>query len=202
LWVGQRSGDSSCTQLLVFPDGVTMEVRAYQAAGDVDTCPIAEAGMDHAIEVILNDGVSHRSPAGNSLVSVDPCTLIGEGDVTAIPGLSGVREPADYPGKHSCYWNGGSAAGMVVSFGAGSKPRDDSAELVGGRPTVVRPVEVEVRSYCTVTTAHIPFTEVDGVDDYVELAEVFVRLPPGQSAAACTAARALAEAVWPKLPHV
>jgi hypothetical protein len=50
---------------------------------------------------------------------------------------------------------------------------------VAGRPTVVIPVEVEARSYCSVRTAHIPFTEVDGVDDYFEVARVFVRLPPG-----------------------
>lgn len=201
LWVGQHSADpAKCTQLLVFPDSVTMEVRAYEAAGDVDTCPIAEAAMNHAIEVVLNRDVSHRSPAGNSLVLIDPCSLVDAEDLAAVPGLSGVREPADYPGKHSCYWDAGDAAGMVVAFGAGPKLRN-ATESVAGRPTVAAPVEVEARSYCNVETAHIPFTEVNGVDDYFELATVFVRLPPGQATAACTAARTIAEAVWPKLPR-
>ena len=62
------------------------------------------------------------------------------------------------------------------------------------------PVEVSERSFCTVETGHIPFTEVAGVADQVELASVFVTMPPGQSAAACTAAQAVAEGLWPKLP--
>jgi hypothetical protein len=200
MWVGQRpTGTSFCTQVLVFPEGVTVEVHAYETQGEADTCSIAGAGMDHVIEVVLDGKVAHRSPAPNSLVVLDPCALVSDGDVTAVPGLAGMRKPDNYPGKHKCRWTQGDLV-VVVAFGAGSKPAADRALPLAGRPTVTSPVEVSERSFCTVETGHIPFTEVAGVADQVELASVFVNMPPGQSAAACTAAHAVAEVLWPKLP--
>jgi hypothetical protein len=199
VWVGAYSDDPEyCTQLLVFPDEVTMEVHGYAAEGDVDGCPMVEAGMDHAIEVVLAEGVEHRTPEQNSFVLVDPCSLVSDADVTTATGLAGLRKPADHPGKHRCYWEAGETAGLAINFGAG--PRLSGTQDLAGRPSVVDSQDVGERSYCTVETAHIPFTEVEGVDDAFELASVYVRLPSGQSDAACAAARAIAELVWPKLP--
>lgn len=201
MWVGQRPpGGSFCTQVLVFSDGVTVEAHAYEAQGEADTCAIAEAGMDHVIEVILDGKVAHRSPAPNSLVVRDPCALVNDGDVTAVPGLEGMHRPDNYPGKHRCRWTQGEHGVVVVAFGAGQKPSADRALPLAGRPTVTSPVELQERSFCTVETGHIPFTEVAAVADQVELASVFVNMPPGQSVAACTAAHAVAEVLWPKLP--
>ena len=104
----------------MFPDGVTVEVHAYEAQGEADTCSIAEAGMDHVIEVVLDGNVAHRSPAPNSLVVLDPCALVSDGDVTAVPGLAGMRRPDNYPGKHKCRWTQGDLV-VVVAFGAGAK---------------------------------------------------------------------------------
>jgi hypothetical protein len=200
MWVGQRPGGTSfCTQVLVFPDGLTVEVYAYENEGEADMCSIVEAGMDHLIEVVLAGNVAHRSPAPNSLVGLDPCALVGDDDIAAVPGFAGMRRSVDYPGKHKCRWALGSL-GVVVAFGARQKPSADRALPVAGRPTVTIPVELPERSYCTVETGHIPFTEVAGVADQVELASVFVNMPPEQSAAACTAAHAVAEVLWPKLP--
>jgi hypothetical protein len=198
MWIGQRPGDTAvCSQVLVFPDDVTVEVYVYESAGEADTCSIAEAAMDHLLEVVLNGEVTHREPARNSLVRLDPCTLVTATDIAAIPALAGVVKPFDYPGKHKCRWIQGDV-GVVVAFGAGPQPATTLPEA--GRPTTITPIDLPTRSYCTVETAHIPFTEVPGVANQVELASVYVHLPAGQSAQACTAARTVAGVLWPKLP--
>jgi len=206
LWVGQQDDTPSfCSQQLVFPDGVTLQVQGSVYDGDVDTCPMVEAGMDQVISAVLDGDVSHRSPERDSLVLIDPCTLVDDEAVAAIPGLTGVRQPSDYPGKHTCFWKVGADVTVRLQFGAGVQPaavgEGATEEQVAGRATVTTPYpEVGEGSYCAVETAHLPFTAVPGADDAFELASVYVRMPKGQVAAGCTAARAVAELVWPKLP--
>lgn len=63
LWVGQQDDSPSfCSQQLVFPDGVTVQVQGSVYEGDVDTCPMAEAGMDQLITAVQDGDVEHRSP--------------------------------------------------------------------------------------------------------------------------------------------
>lgn len=211
LWVGQQDDDPSfCAQLLVFPDGVTMQVAGSVYEGETDTCPMVEAGMDKAISVIQDEGVEHRDPEKDSLLSIDPCDLIEDDDVAAIAGLAGVERPNDYPGKHTCFWEVPAADTRVsvrLTFGAGLEPQayGDGANTnpVAGRPSATNPYPtVGDGSYCTVETAHLPFTEVEGHDDAFELASVFVRMPAGQVTAGCAAALAVANIVWPELPSV
>jgi len=210
LWIGQQDDDPAfCAQLLVFPDGVTMQVAGRVYDGEADTCPMVEAGMDKLVEVVQDDGVEHRDPDKDSLLSIDPCDLIEDDDLTAIAGLAGAERPSDYPGKHTCYWEVPDAVSRVsvrLTFAAGLEPKayGDGANTnpVAGRPSATNPYpSVGDGSFCTVETAHLPFTEVDGhEDDTFELASVFVRMPAGQVAAGCAAALAVANIVWPELP--
>ena len=96
---------------------------------------------------------------------------------------------------------------MRLQFGAGPKPTANgegaTEDPVAGRPTATNPYPTfGSRSFCAVETAHLPFTEISEVKDAFELASVYVRMPAGQVAAGCAAARAVAELVWPKLPEV
>lgn len=206
LWIGwQDNTPSYCSQLLVFPDGVTMQVQGTVYEGDADTCPMVEAAMDHATEVVLDGGVEHREPGRDSLLLVDPCSLVGDGDVAAVPGLTGLRGSDEYPGRHTCFWEGpGGQVTARLQFGAGAKPAaygnaGANENPVAGRPSATNPYpDVGEASYCAVESAGIPFAEADG--DYFEVASVFVRMPKGQVAEGCAAATALAQKVWPKLP--
>jgi hypothetical protein len=206
LWVGQQDDTpSSCSQLLVFADGVTLQVQGSVYDGDADTCPLVEAGMARVVDVVLDGDVAHRSPSRNSLVLVDPCSLVDDEVVGAVPGLAGARRPSEYPGRHTCFWEAGVEVTVRLQFGAGPEPSvySDGAteDPVAGRPSATNPYpEVGEASYCSVETAHIPFTEVAGDDEVFEVAGVYVRMPAGQVAAGCAAARAVAEAVWPALP--
>jgi hypothetical protein len=209
LWVGwQENLPSYCTQLLVFPDEVTMQVQGVaRDGGDADTCPMVEAAMDHAIEVILDGGVEHRDPADDSLVTIDPCSLVSDGEIGAIQGLAGARQPNPFPGKHVCFWEAGPEVTVRVQFGAGNPPiahgPGANQDPLADRPTVMNPFEeLGTGSYCSVESAHIPFDEVEGADGVVEVANVFVGMPKGQVAAGCVAARTVAGILWPKLPKV
>ena len=208
LWVGQQDDTPSyCSQLLVFPDGVTMQVSGSVYDGSANTCPMVEAGMDHAIEVIQDKGVEHRDPERDSLLTIDPCSLVDDDDVAAVPGLQKVSWGDEYPGKHTCFWeeSPGSPVNVRLQFGAGPEPgvysQGGVEGLVGGRQSATnRYPEVGENSYCSVETAHIQFDEIKGEDAY-EVASVYARAPGGQVDAACAAATAVAELVWPELPE-
>jgi hypothetical protein len=208
LWIGQQDDTPMfCSQLLVFPDDVTLQVAATIYEGSTNTCPMVEAGMDHVVDVVLDGEVGHREPAEDSLVTVDPCGLV-EGDaLAAVPGLAGARQPNEYPGRHTCLWEvGGGPVTVRLEFAAGPAPSryapDATEGLVAGRQTITNPLpEVGEHSYCTVSTGHIDFDEVKG-EDAVEIANVFVRMPAGQVTAGCAAAAAVAALVWPELPAV
>ena len=207
LWVGQQDDTPDyCSQQLVFPDGVTVQVQGSLYLGEVDACPMVEAGMDQLIKAVQDGDVEHRSPERSSLVLIDPCSMVDDDAVSAIPGLAGARQPNDYPGGHTCFWEVSPDVTVRLQFGAGPKPtasREGATEdPVAGRPTATNPYpDFGARSFCAVETAHIPFTEVSEVDDMFELASVYVRMPEGQVATGCAAARAVAELVWPKLPE-
>jgi hypothetical protein len=208
MWIGQQDDDPLfCSLLLVFADEVTMQVAGSAYEGEPDTCPMVEAGMERAVQAILDEEVEHRDPAKDSLQSIDPCDTIRDREVSAIEGLAGAARPSEYPGKHTCYWEVSGAATRTSArlvFGAGPKPdafADGANEdPIAGRPTATNPYpSVGDGSYCAVETGHIPFDEVDG-EDALELASVFVRMPAGQVTAACKAAVAVATIVWQELP--
>lgn len=162
--------------------------------------------MEHATSVVLDGDVKHRKPERDSLLLVDPCSLIDDADVAATPGLDTVRKADEYPAKHSCYWTApGGTVTVRLTFGAGPKPgaygrAGANENPVAGRPSATNPYpDVGEATYCTVETAAIPFTEVKG--DNFELASVLVRMPKGQVDAGCAAADAVALKVWPKLPE-
>jgi hypothetical protein len=207
LWIGQQDDTPSfCSQMLVFPDGVTMQVLGSVFEGDMDTCPMVEAAMEHVTSVVLDGGIEHRKPERDSLLLLDPCSLIDDDAVAAIPGLATVRASDKYPAKHVCFWKAsGGTVTLRLQFVAGPKPgaygrAGANENPVAGRPSATNPYpDVGEATYCSVETAAIPFTEVKG-GDYFEIASVFVRMPKGQIDAGCAAANAVALAVWPKLP--
>jgi hypothetical protein len=209
LWVGQQDDDESfCSQLLVFPDDVTLQVQASVYEGATNTCPMVEAGMDRVIEVVLAGDAEQRDPPADSLQTLDPCDTIDDGQVTAIGGLTGAARPHEYPGEHTCYWEVPGATSRIsvrLMFSAGVEPEvyqtGGNANPVAGRPTVTNPYpSLGDGSFCAVETGHIPFDEIDD-EKAVELAGVFVRMPAGQVDAACAAAVAVATIVWPELPE-
>ena len=214
-------GDS-CWQTLVFEEeDLTLDVVGRNGFGvdsPISTCHMVAAGMAKVVEVVLAGEVEHRTPEPNSLVSVDPCDLVTDETVTALPGFAAARR-TDSPGGHRCRWNlppGPERLSVSVYFGVGTIPtsRDYrglpiTSSTIAGRPSIILPIG---DSSCTVETGHIPFDEVEGATDMVETVEVYAETPPGQrdtageldqhelEDATCEGAVAIAKALWPRLP--
>ena len=213
----------SCWQTLVFEEeDLTLDVSGrndINADSPASSCDMVAAGMAKVVEVVLAGDVEHRTPEPNSLVSVDPCDLVTDETVTALPGFAAVQR-TDSPGGHRCRWSlpPGPERPLSVSvyFGVGTIPtsRDYpglpvTSSTIAGRPSIILPIG---DSSCTVETGHIPFDEVEGATDMVETVEVYAETPPGQrdtageldqhelDDATCEGAVAVATALWPRLP--
>lgn len=210
----------SCWQTLVFAeDDLALSVRGRMSptASPVSTCDMVAAGMANVVEVILAGKVGHRSPESNSLVSLDPCDLVADETVTALPGFAEAQR-VDSPGRHQCYWRtstGAAGLRVRVTFCVAQPPEphnplgfDVDTDPIAGRPSVTTHVPSSSGS-CTVETGHIPFEEVAGATGFVETVRVDTDVPPGQSDptgrlddadVACEGAVAVARQLWPRLP--
>lgn len=200
-----------CSEALVFAaDDLTLTVAGTTYSGAAEnTCEMVAAGMDKVVEVVEKGGVGHRFPEPDSLVMLDPCELVPEGTVTALPGFAAATRQ-DNPGRHQCSWGapeGADRLRVTVVFGAGSSPKvyggavGSNTDPIAGRPTVTNPFPgTGDSSFCRVETGHIAFTEFEEHLGMVEVASVYSRAPAGQVRAACQAATAVAAVVWPRLP--
>jgi hypothetical protein len=165
------------------------------------------AGTAKVVEVVLAGKVEHRSPAPDSLVSLDPCDLVADETVTALPGFAEAQRVRS-PGRHRCLWRtpGRADNRMTISVTFAVEPPPESldysslgasAEPIAGRPSVTIPLGTG----CNVETGHIPFTEAAGATDIVETVAVSTDVPPDlRDSADCAGAVAVATALWPRLP--
>ncbi len=215
-------GGFSCWQTLVFDEeDLTLDVSGHNPVGvdsPINTCDMVAAGMAKVVEVVLAGEVEHRTPEPNSLVSLDPCDLVTDETVTALPGFAAAQRMAS-PGGHGCRWRlppGPEGRFEVsVTFSVGTMPTSrefhglpSTSSTIAGRPSITMPFG----TYCTVETGHIPFDEVEGATDIFETVQVYADTPPGQRDPAgqldqderedviCEGAVAVATALWPRLP--
>lgn len=195
-----------CTRLIVFSDGIAMEVSADLLRGDPGSglCSVAEAGAREAVTAIGRGRLEHRRFAPNSLALTDPCRLVESDVVGRVPGLGRAR-PHSTPARHQCRWGEKSARESRVRLvhTAGDPPRRLNAtaviERIAGRRTVVSIVGGDPRMpLCMAETAHLPFGAADS--GQVEVAMLVVAVPGGDGIDACEYARGLAERIWPRLP--
>ena len=195
-----------CTRLILFSDGIAMEVSADLLRGDPGSglCSVAEAGAQEAVTAIDRGRLRHRRFAPNSLALTDPCRLVAPDVVRRVPGLGGAR-PHSTPARHQCRWGEQSARASRVRLvhTAGDPPRKLNAtavtERIAGRRTVVSIVGGDPRTpLCMAETAHIPFGAANS--GQVEVAMLVVALPGGDGIDACEYTRGLAERIWPRLP--
>jgi hypothetical protein len=206
--------DVSCWQTLVFAgEDLALSVRSRMSptASPVPTCDMVTAGMAKVVEVIRAGKVEHRSPAPNSLITLDPCDLVTDETVTALPGFAQARRE-DSPGRHECYWRTSTGPRLKVTFGVAQPPAlsknfDGNSDPIAGRPSVT----TYTHRSCGVETGHIPFEEVAGATGLVETVTVDTEVPLDQDNSAdryddetdpavCDGALAIAKALWPRLP--
>ena len=201
--VEYSSGATSCEQVLVFTDQVTLSVSASIPEGtEPRLCDMVKAGTARAVKTIQDRGVRHRSFPAGSLGLLDPCVVVPSQAVGKVPGLRGVAK-SGWPAKHSCYWARSADIQLRVNFIVGEPiiaGGSDKAVQIDGRPTVIYQTNgKDGHAYCSAQTDYIPFTEKNQTG-LVEATNLFVRMPGGQMDAACQAAEDAAAVIWPKLP--
>jgi hypothetical protein len=203
--VDYESESSYCSQLLVFPDGLTMTVSATPYRGEeAKLCDLVTAGMNKAVKVIEDGRVNHRAYPFNSLAAIDPCVIVPGDATAAVPNL-GTVSPKSYPAKHNCLWASADAVNgprLRVMFIAGTPPKaageGSSETLVAGRPTVLSQSSTAgTNVYCFAEAGHVPLVNQPGL---VEKVFVSVRLPKDQAGSVCKAAADVAGVLWPRLP--
>lgn len=205
--VDYESDAAYCSQLLWFPDGITMTVSAAPNRGtESKLCQMVTAGMDKAVAVIQDGQVRHRSLPTNTLAAINPCDIVPPEALAAVPNL-GTVAPKSYPAKHNCLWATEDAVTgprLRVMFAAGSPPKATAHGAIevpiAGRTSVVSPgSSAGSNIYCFAETGHVPL-QAEGQSGVLEKAYVSVRLPKDQGEAACKAAYDVAGLVWPRLP--
>jgi len=198
----------SCWQAVVFAEAdlaISVRSRLGPLAEPTPTCDMVAAGVAEVAAVLEAGEVEHRSPAPNSLIGLDPCELVADDAVTALPGLADARR-VDSPGRHHCLWRtspGVDGLHLRVTFGVAEPPElpqyvdDGNTDPIAGRPSVTH----RSGKYCEVETGHIPFEEVAGVTGMVETVVVETKLPDRRAdPTPCAEALTIASALWPRLP--
>ncbi|MBM7809320.1 DUF3558 family protein [Saccharothrix algeriensis] len=206
----ETGGATWCTHHVVFTGLVALSASVDNytdgRATPAEMCGVA----DHAARAVADrlakgEEVEHRTLPVDSLGRLDACAAVVGVTVAKVPGLE-KAEIERYPAGHQCRWSrdgGADPPRLRVTYTVGvptaADGRHTAIEEVSGRRTAVSRSSTASAALCAAETAHIAF---DGGEGLRELAVVVVTLPQGdQIDQACTAAKAVAAEVWPRLPR-
>ena len=211
--VGKQDSADYCDAYVIFPDAYDLDVSASPSTSDshANVCAAAVALAENAADQIAAGVIRHRTYPGDSVGQVDPCGLLGAGTLAAA-GITGINTYA-YPEGHECYWASDSDTNLPtaqLNFVVGEQPTildptTDSSAVIAGRPSVVSLyTQPDTDSICWINTGLNAYTDADtsAAAGLVEIAEVGVDTVQGSKVNPCTAAKAVAAQVWPKLPAV
>jgi hypothetical protein len=194
---------NACARDIVFADSIALEVRTWSENQDKTDalCAISDEVVDHVVDAVMAGRAESLRFPDNSLGEIDACELVTAEVVAVVPGLSPAVRPEPQVSTHSCWWANETADAMLnIEFEIGHLPVGDSGSTVDGRFTAVTQyADGEDSSLCLADGEHVPF-KYDSKQGLMERVAIYVYQKPGQVEAACTAASAVAAALWPKLP--
>jgi len=183
-----------CARYIVFSDNVTMAVSADTADSPGTTvselCSVTEKAANVIAANISGRRVAHRAYPGTSFGPLDACkaavTSLGQ-----IPGLA-AAQVVDYPAHHQCRWGTATVPSLTVRYvlASPSSAANVRYETIDGKQSGVYTVDIGGPTLCV--------AEVKGENR--ELAQVIVRMAPGNAEVACSAVQVVAGEVWSKLP--
>ena len=198
-----------CPRAAVFPDGQILHIRAELEIGPADLCAITDVALEHAVRIITERGVPHRSSLGdaNSLRRQNACALLNDETLRRVPALDPTQRWEGF-GDWRCGWGNDNLAGSfrppaVDLFFGWAEPL--SAPKYGERVRLVdRDVYVKLgvgnkdQTACYARVAHraAPIGNGQPGQEHVVVV-VYAAVPAAEQ---CQLARDLAAAVIPKLP--
>jgi hypothetical protein len=209
---GQRDGgitvvpanyeEGACTRDIVFADGIALEVMSWPYEDDVDAvCEISDAVVDQVLEAVMAGRTESLQLPEDSIGEIDPCDVVTPDMLAAVPGITEDMRSSTQVAGHTCWWQSPTGeTALNVEFQVGDEPVGDDEKTIQGRTTTITQYpDYEGSSLCVVDGEHIPFEHPDE-SGLIEFVGIWVYLKPGEVEAACTAASAIAEKLWPELP--
>lgn len=197
---GIRDG---CGRNIVFADRVALEVNSYMdtTMGTTDPCTVSDTIAEHVVTAVLDGRAESLDLPESSLGALDACELVGPDLLAAVPGLGADAERYEWITGHSCWWEKPDTPAILdLEFGIGHLPTGRSGTTLHGRYTATTQYADSAKySTCEVSGEHVPFDYKDEMA-LLERVTIIVRLPAGQGEAACAAATAIANGLWPALP--
>lgn len=209
--VGKPDSADYCDAYVIFPDDLDLHVSSSPSTADshANVCAAAVAMAENAGSQIGAGAVRHRTYTQGSVGKIDPCGLIDQTQLSTA-GISEISTFA-YPEAHECYWASDSDINLPTAqldFVVGEQPTildptTDSKATIAKRQSIVSLyTQADSDSICWINTGLNPYTDHDtsAAAGLVEIAEVGVDTVKGSKVNPCTAAKAVAAAIWPKLP--
>ncbi len=189
--VDQPPDSNQCRRTILLPDSYHLTVAAR---GDLDRCAIADVATTSVARILADVGIPRRSTtaAADSLFWSDACTIIENGALAALPGVTSA--PADVGfGNWLCRWTSATAPLTVFAVFERDQPQgasDDAARLVNQHEVFVKQMD---ETSCRARVERRPYTDAHG-RSAVELITIFVD-GDFPTARLCTWASSLAGAV-------
>jgi hypothetical protein len=194
----------ACARNIVFADKIALVVRTYSSTDDDQTavCEVSDTVVDAVLDAVMAHQAAPLELPEDSVGEIDPCQLVTPEMTALIPGITPDVDPDRQVSQHSCWWSTDGAPGLNIEFEIGKQPTGDSGETVQGRYTAVTRYQDDAESsLCAVTGEHVK-VEVDGASGVMERVGIYVYQGLGQVEQACAAGKALADALWQKLPSL
>ncbi len=201
----QRDG-KACERAVLTADDRQIRIVGKQLGHpSPDPCALADAATDHVIGVLDDHQVPRRTstPAADSLVRLDACTLLDAADLRRLPGVR-VEDRDRGFGSWECDWSSDDGEREVqIQFDRDTQVDDYGPAVdVAGTPGYVTQNEAEDDS-CTVRTPHRTYTSPVGERTSELFAvTVYAPLPTGQLCHSATAfAATVAGSIAERLPQ-
>jgi hypothetical protein len=192
----QEETDAGCVHYLVFADGVSLSANVFGDQIPTDSlCSLSKAVAVGASITAVEHPAAHVTFAPNSLGRLDTCDLFSVEQTAALLERPAVTKTI-FPAKHECRW-GQEQSVYVSAFVTIDSPvvagPDAHEETLAGRVSMVQPTT----QFCTISTVQGPATGASNGDKEIAAVNALVG-DTGKDA--CSVAREVANAVWPKLP--
>ncbi|SFJ90973.1 hypothetical protein SAMN05421835_110168 [Amycolatopsis sacchari] len=186
-----------CRRYLTFADGTHLAASVALTGDDntvdqrEDLCKVEDAVLDGLVADVTARKAGHLTFPAGGIGTIDACTVVPDVLAIAPPALADGMKPVPALTRHHCTWLDLTDYSQIeFSLDYGNLPGRSDVRIAN-RPTVTMPGDTG----CALATDLGP----SPVRGFHQFAQLFVR-PSDNATDACTVAKTIAAATWPKLP--
>ncbi|MCP2166965.1 Protein of unknown function (DUF3558) [Goodfellowiella coeruleoviolacea] len=196
LWAAESELEDSgaCFVNLILQDNPGLGITIQTGYDHGDPCEPART-VAESVADRMTRGAPTRTPQPGSLITVDPCTVVGAGPISEVVGDK--RDLFAY-GLYHCSWDGSNGVELSLDLREAYDPKDDGVASVdlGGGHTAYQRADNNSYPSCELSWVHRP---ING-DGLGEVVEVQVDNIDNIQLDVCAKAQGFARALLPALP--